>query len=65
MTEHNLIKREDAICLLEDEKRVFLIEKDGRYMDAARMAELARKMIETARLYGNAIEQYNNKKAGI
>lgn len=64
MTEQSLIKKEDAICLLEDDKRVFLIEADGRYMTAARMIELADKMLMTASLYGNAIEQYNNKRAG-
>lgn len=61
MTEHNLIKKEDAICLLEDDERVFLIESNGRYMDAARMIELAEKMKRTAQAYENAIGQYNGK----
>lgn len=65
MTEQNLIKKEDAICLLEDDERVFLIEQNGLYMSADRMLELAEKMASTARLYGSAIEQYNNKKADI
>lgn len=62
MTEQNLIKKEDAICLLEDDERVFLIEQDGFYMTAARMVELARKMLATAEKYGEAITAYNNKK---
>lgn len=62
MTEQNLIKKEDAICLLEDEERAFLIESNGLYMDAERMRELARKMIETADKYGNAILEYNSNK---
>lgn len=62
MTEHNLIKKEDAICLLEDYDRVFLIEQDGKYMSRIRMIELARKMLATAEIYGKAIEEYNNKK---
>ena len=62
MTEQNLIKKEDAICLLEDDERVFLIEQDGLYMTAERMLELAAKMIETANKYGDAIAAYNSRK---
>ena len=62
MTEQNLIKKEDAICLLEDDERVFLIEQDGKYMTAARMTELAKKMIETAQKYGDAIEAFNSRR---
>lgn len=61
MTEHNIIKKEDAICLLEDDERVFLIEQCGKYMTADRMEELAVKMIATAQKYGSAIEGYNKK----
>lgn len=62
MTEQNLIKKEDAICLLEDDERVFLIESDGKYMTADRMIELAEKMRKTAATYGGAIEAYNKKR---
>lgn len=62
MTEKSLIKKEDAICLLEDDERVFLIEQDGSYMTAKRMEELGVKMILTAKTYGNAIENYNKGK---
>lgn len=65
MTEHNLIKKEDAICLLEDDTRVFLIEHDGTYMTAQRMLDLAEKMKQTAQAYANAIEQYNERKKGF
>lgn len=62
MTEKSIIKKEDAICLLEDDERVFLIEQDGSYMTAERMEELGVKMILTAKTYGNAIENYNARK---
>ena len=62
MTEKSLIKKEDAICLLEDDERVFLIEQGGSYMTAERMQELAAKMQRTAQIYGNAISQYNKNK---
>lgn len=62
MTEQNLIKKEDAICLLEDDERVFLIESNGKYMPAARMVELAQKMLATAEKYGDAIEAYNGRR---
>lgn len=62
MTEKSIIKKEDAICLLEDDERVFLIEQDGSYMTAERMEELGVKMILTAKTYGNAIEAYNTRK---
>lgn len=62
MTEQNLIKKEDAICLLEDDERVFLIEQDGSYMTADRMIELAEKMTETAKKYGDAIIAYNGRR---
>lgn len=62
MTEQNIIKKEDAICLLEDDERVFLIESNGKYMTAARMVELAQKMLATAEKYGDAINNYNTKK---
>lgn len=62
MTEKSLIKKEDAICLLEDDERVFLIEQGGSYMTAERMEELGVKMILTAKTYGNAISQYNKNK---
>lgn len=62
MTEQNIIKKEDAICLLEDDERVFLIEQNGKYMTAARMVELAQKMLATAEKYGDAINNYNTKK---
>lgn len=58
-TEKSLIKKEDEICLLEDSVRVFLIEKNGSYMTAERMLELAGKMQWTAQHYGKAIEKYN------
>lgn len=60
MTEHNLIKKEDAICLLEDDERVFLIEQGGKYMTAERMIELAEKMKKTALEYARAIKTYND-----
>lgn len=59
MTEHNLITKQENICLLEDDERVFLIDHDGAYMDAARMKDLAKKILETAEKYGNAIDEYN------
>lgn len=62
MTEQNLIKKEDAICLLEDDERVFLIEQNGFYMPAERMLELAAKMTETAHKYAAAIAAYNNRR---
>ena len=62
MTEQNLIKKEDAICLLEDDSRVFLIEQDGKYMTAARMVELAEKMKKTAHEYANAIAEFNRRR---
>lgn len=62
MTEQNLIKKEDAICLLEDDERVFLIEQSGLYMTAERMLELAKKMTETAHKYGGAIAAFNNRR---
>lgn len=62
MTEQNLIKKEDAICLLEDDERVFLIEQNGSYMTAERMLDLAAKMTITAQAYGKAIEEYNKRK---
>ena len=64
MTEHNLIKKEDAICLLEDDESVFLIEQDGSHMTAARMIELVEKMTATARKYGDAITTYNSMRRG-
>ena len=62
MTEKSIIKKEDAICLLEDDERVFLIEQDGTYMTAERMEELGVKMILTAKTYGKAIENFNSRK---
>lgn len=62
MTEQNLIKKDDSICLLEDNYKCFLIDKDGFYITADRMHELAYKMIETAEKYGAAIDSYNKKK---
>ena len=62
MTEHNLIKKDDSICLLEDNERCFLIHTDGAYMSADRMIELANKMIATAKKYSSAISNYNSKK---
>lgn len=62
MTEKSIIKKEDAICLLEDDDRAFLIEQDGSYMTADRMLELAAKMTATAQKYGNAIENFNSRK---
>ena len=62
MTERDIIKKEDAICLLEDDERVFLIEQNGLYMTAERMLELAEKMTETAKKYGDAIMAYNSRR---
>lgn len=62
MTEQNLIKKEDAICLLEDDERVFLIESNGKYMTADRMVELAEKMRNTAAAYANAIAEFNRRR---
>lgn len=62
MTERDIIKKEDAICLLEDDERVFLIEQNGLYMTAERMLELAEKMTETANKYGDAIMAYNSRR---
>ena len=62
MTERDIIKKEDAICLLEDDERVFLIEQNGLYMTAERMLELAEKMTETAKKYGDAIMAYNGRR---
>ena len=62
MTEQNLIKKEDAICLLADDARVFLIEQEGKYMTAARMVELAEKMKKTAQEYANAIAEFNRRR---
>lgn len=62
MTEQNIIKKEDAICLLEDDERVFLIEQDGKYMTASRMKELAEKMKHTAEQYEKAIYAYNSRR---
>ena len=62
MTEKDLIKKDDALCLLEDDKKCFLIDKDGRYLTAERMLELAEKMQSTAQNFGKAIEQYNKSK---
>lgn len=62
MTEKSIIKKEDAICLLEDDERVFLIEQDGTYMTAERMEELGVKMILTAKTYGKAIDTFNSRK---
>lgn len=64
MTEHNLIKKEDAICLLEDDECAFLIESNGKYMTAARMIDLSVKMFATAEKYGDAIDTYNRKMSG-
>lgn len=65
MTEKSIIKKEDAICLLEDDERVFLIEQGGAYMTRQRMIELAKKMLATAENYGDAIEAYNNRIGGV
>lgn len=62
MTEKSLIKKEDAICLLEDDKRAFLIDNDGVYMPASRMIELAEKILKTAIEYGEAINAYNSRR---
>ena len=48
--------------MLEEDERVFLIESNGKYMTAARMVELAQKMLATAEKYGEAITAYNYKK---
>ena len=61
MTEHNLITKKENICLLEDDQRIFLLDQDGSYMNAERMKELAKKILDTAEKYGNAIDEYNNK----
>ena len=62
MTEKSLIKKEDEICLLEDDERVFLIEQGGAYMSPSRMVELASKMLSTAEIYCGAIEAYNSRR---
>lgn len=64
MTEQNLIKKDDEICLLEDNVKCFLIDKDGFYMNSERMIELAYKMLDTAERYGSAIDTYNKSKGG-
>lgn len=62
MQKQNIIEKEDEICLLEDDERVFLIDKNGIYMTAERMLELSEKMIETAKKYGGAITEYNSRR---
>lgn len=59
MTEHNLITKQENICLLEDDQRIFLLDQDGSYINADRMKELAKKILDTAEKYGNAIDEYN------
>lgn len=62
MIEKDLITKNDGLCLLEDDERVFLIEQNGVYMSRSRMIELGRKMLATAEKYGAAIEAYNTRR---
>lgn len=63
MNDKELITINDSLTLLQDEKRVFLIQGNGYYMTAKDMKALATKMLDTADKYGATIESYNDKKA--
>lgn len=62
MNDKELITINDSLTLLQDDKRVFLIQGNGYYMTAQDMKALAIKMLDTADKYGAAIETYNNTK---
>lgn len=62
MNDKELITINDSLTLLQDDKRVFLIQGNGYYMTAKDMKALATKMLDTADKYGAAIEYYNDMK---
>lgn len=62
MNNKEIITKNDGLCLLEDDERVFIIKNDGAYMSAEEMQELGAKMLLTAEKYGNAIAAFNDSR---
>ena len=62
MNNKEIITKNDGLCLLEDDERVFIIKNDGAYMSAEEMQKLGAKMLLTAEKYGNAIATFNGNR---
>lgn len=62
MNNKEIITKNDGLCLLEDDERVFIIKNDGAYMSAEEMQELGAKMLLTAEKYGKAITAFNDSR---
>lgn len=64
MNNKEIITKNDGLCLLEDDERVFIIKNDGAYMSAEEMQKLGAKMLLTAEKYGKAIAAFNDSRGG-